>query len=104
MEDAVIRGDLDMVKYLDQGKMDEQVILAMDHGHHDIAKYALENGNIRFMDWDEYLITALEQGYLDLADIVAERLEDVDWNDIYQGFEGDCSDIVCAYIKNKIEQ
>ncbi len=107
VEDAVIRGDFEMVKYLDQGNMDQYVILAMEHKQHRIAKYALEYGNVRFMDYEEYLREALEQGYLDLVEIIAEQLEDlkdIDWNQIYEEFEGDCSDVVCAYIKNKIKE
>nr|QBK92511.1 MAG: ankyrin repeat protein [Pithovirus LCPAC401] len=107
MEYAVIRGDLEMVKYLDHGIIDEYIVLAMNHRHHHIAKYALENGNVRFMDLDEYLMGSLEQGYFDLVEIIVEQLEDIDWNQIYEEFEGDYEEnsnkVVRAYIKSKIE-
>ncbi len=103
MEDAIIRGDFEMVKFLDRGNMDEYVVLAIDHRRHDIAKYALEHGNIRFMDWEEPMVAALEQKYLDLAEIITGQFDDINWKDVYAEIEGYCSDVVAAYIKNKIK-
>nr|QBK93958.1 MAG: ankyrin repeat protein [Pithovirus LCPAC406] len=103
IEYAVIRGDLKMVKYLDQGIMDEYIILAMNHEQHHIAKYALEHGNVRFMNWEECLIAALDQKYLDLAEIITKQFEDIDWNDIYAELGEYCSDVVYDYVKDKIE-